>query len=86
MVTRFTKLPKHDNVLVGRDIAELFENGHVYEVRKILGEYIIRDLGLTALPEGNPHILPNAQSSIEQIMTAPGATYLLTKEEAGRLL
>lgn len=82
MITRIMKLPKHDNVLIGRDLAEIFENGHVYEIKKFLGEYVIVDLGETGLPEGNPHETPHAQSSIEQIMVGPGSTYLLTKKEA----
>ena len=74
MVTRITKLPEHDNVLVGRDLAEIFEAGYVYDFREILGEIIIKKLGKSSIVE-----TPVSYGTVERIMTS--SHYLLTKEE-----
>lgn len=77
MITRIVKLPKHDNVLIGRDLAELFTAGHVYEIKKYFGEYVITDIGETALPE-DAGSSPNVHSRVDDIML--NGTYCLTKE------
>lgn len=80
-MTRIVKLPKHDNVLIGRDLAGIFENGHVYSVKKFLGEIVITDLGVSALPKENNY-WPNVNSTIEEIMcsTSPCMVYFTQKE------
>lgn len=76
MITRITKLPEHNNVLVGRDLGGVFEAGYVYDFREIQGEIIIKKLGKSSIVE-----TPVSYGTIERIMTA--STYLLTKEEVG---
>ena len=49
METRIVKLPKHDSVLIGRDLGDVFEPGRVYGVRKFFGEIVIVDLGESVL-------------------------------------
>ena len=73
-MTRITKLPEHDNVLVGRDLGGVFEAGYVYDFREILGEIIIKKLGKSSIVE-----TPVSYGTIEVIMTS--SYYLLTKEE-----
>ena len=45
MITRITKLDGFSDVLMGRDLAGIFEEGHVYSAVKILDQIIITDLG-----------------------------------------
>ena len=78
MITRITKLPNHVNVLVGRDLAEIFKPGHVYEFKEIMGEIIVMDRGESALSD-DKHDYPNVNSRIEEIMC--NSSYLFTKEE-----
>lgn len=79
MITRIVKLPYHDNVLVGRDLANNFDSGHVYNVRKVLGEFLIEDLGESSLCEKTNNNYPNPYSKAEDIMCS-GEIYF-TKEE-----
>jgi hypothetical protein len=44
-VTRLASLVGFGGVLLGRDVAEIFKEGHVYDIKKILGEIIVTDLG-----------------------------------------
>jgi hypothetical protein len=50
-VTRLASLKDFGGLLLGRDIAEIFKEGHVYEVREIMGEILVRDLGEHAICE-----------------------------------
>lgn len=75
MLTRFCKLPIHDNVLVGRDLNNIFKNGHIYEVYEFVGEIVIKDLGKTSLPKMGSGSFPNEFSGIEDIMC--GSSYLI---------
>lgn len=79
MITRIVKLPYHDNVLIGRDLAEIFEPGHVYEIRRVLGEFLIEDKGESSLLENTKEDYSNPYASIETIMSS-GKVYF-TKEE-----
>ena len=79
METRIVKLPKHDSVLIGRDLGEIFEPGHVYGVRKFFGEIVIVDLGESALAKGGTGNFPNENSGIESIFK--GSYVFLTTEE-----
>ncbi len=45
MITRITKLDGFSDVLMDRDLAKVFEEGHVYSAVKILDQIIITDLG-----------------------------------------
>lgn len=51
MITRITKLDGFSDVLIGRDLAGIFEEGHVYSAVKILDQIIITDLGKHAKTE-----------------------------------
>lgn len=53
-VTRFAVLKGFNGVIMGRDLAGIFKNGHVYDVQEICGVFIINDLGEHALvqPDG----------------------------------
>lgn len=76
-VTRFTKLPKHDNIIVGRDLDKIFENGKVYGIRKFGDEYVITCLGDSAIAADGTW--PNHNSKVSEIMTT--GRYLWTTEE-----
>lgn len=78
MITRIVKLPNHDNVLIGRDLGELFKNGHVYQVNQYFDTYLIVDMGETALSDHREDF-PNINSQISDIML--DGIYCLTKEE-----
>ena len=51
MITRITKLDGFSDILMGRDLAKVFEEGHVYSAVKILDQIIITDLGKHAKME-----------------------------------
>lgn len=48
MVTRIVKLNNHHNVIVGQDLSGIFEDGMVYDVRKVMGEFIFTPVGKSA--------------------------------------
>ena len=48
MVTRIVKLYRQHNVLVGQDLAGIFEDGMVYNVTKVMGEIVITPIGKSA--------------------------------------
>ena len=48
MVTRIVKLDRHHDVIVGRDLSKIFEDEMVYDVRKVMDEYIITPIGKSA--------------------------------------
>ena len=81
MITRIVKLPKHDDVLIGRDLGKIFENGHVYEIKKFLGEILIKDIGETALGKSGSGDWPTEDSEIDQIMMGKPAKVYFTEEE-----
>ena len=82
MITRIAKLPLHNNVIIGRDLAEIFKPGMVYRVEELMGEIVISPLGEMALSKDVGEY-PNVHGSIESIMTT--GAYLTTIEEAMRL-
>ena len=49
MITRIAKVKASKDIIAGRDLAGIFEDGHVYSVTKIMGEIIVKDLGEPAL-------------------------------------
>ena len=79
MLTRIVKLPYHDNVLVGRDLNNLFKNGHVYEIKEVMGEIIIKDVGESSLVNKTVDDYPNPSSKLESIMCS-GNIYFTEKE------
>ena len=81
MITRIVKLPKHDDVLIGRDLGKIFENGHVYEIKKFLGEILIKDIGESALGKCGSGDWPTEDSEIDQIMIGKPAKVYFTTEE-----
>ena len=40
-LTRIMKLPLHDNVLVGRDLDQIFDPGKVYAIREFGGSLLL---------------------------------------------
>lgn len=74
--TRIVSLPKHDNVICGRDLGEILEKGMVYEIKEFLGEIIVEKIGKSALAKNG---CPSENSQIQMIMTQ--SSYLLTEEE-----
>ena len=81
MITRIVKLPKHDDVLIGRDLGKIFENGHVYEIKRFLGEILIKDIGESALGKSGSGDWPTEDSEIDQIMMGKPAKVYFTEEE-----
>lgn len=51
MITRLSKLNGFKQILAGRDLANVFEDGHVYEFIKVDGMIIAKDLGEHAMIE-----------------------------------
>ena len=51
MLTRIVKLKDRHNILMGRDLNNIFKDGHVYDVTECMGEIMITDLGEHALME-----------------------------------
>ncbi len=70
-ITRISKIRGFNNLLGGRDLAEIFKDGHVYSFTNIAGEIMVKDLG--------EHADINQGSTFPTIMM--NGTYLLTKEE-----
>ena len=75
-ITRISKLKGFDSILVGRDFAEVFKDGHVYDVMEIADTIIIKDLGEHALMH------QHNGSTFNTIMM--NGTCYLTKEEKER--
>lgn len=72
-VTRLAVLKGFDQVILGRDMADILKNGHVYEITEILGVLMIRDLG--------EHALMERQSGHDINGHALKGVHCLTKEE-----
>jgi hypothetical protein len=78
MITRIAKLKGFNNIIAGRDLANIFKEGHVYSVTEIMGEIMIKDLGEHAL------IKNHEGHTFAQIMM--NGSYCMTKEEKQRQL
>lgn len=76
MIARIVKIKGFGKIVAGADVGNIFEDGHVYEATKIMGEIIIRDLGEHAHAEG---LVPIGRHKFSTIML--DGTYCLTKEE-----
>lgn len=72
-VTRLTKLKGYNNVLAGRDLANVLKEGHVYSITEVLGVIMINDLGEHAVNEDYKG------AGLAHLMTT--GTHCLTKEE-----
>ncbi len=81
-VTRIVKLYKHHDVIVGQDLAKIFEDGMVYEVAEIMGEFIIRPIGKSAHMMVAKERFPsfNSDPRTKSQILMDGTTYI-TKEE-----
>jgi hypothetical protein len=77
------KLPLHDNVLVGRDLDQIFDPGKVYAIQEFGGEFVITCLGESALPingiDPERGGYPNQHSQIGEIMQ--DSRYMMTLDE-----
>jgi len=76
-ITRFSVLPDERRVLMGRDLAELFEAGYVYEAIDVLDTIVIRKLDKYALPSKGAY--PNENSDNNRIMYS--GLHLITLKE-----
>lgn len=76
MITRLTKLKGFDNLLAGRDLANVFEEGCVYDVIKIADTIIVKKRG--------EHALKNNYSYDRFSDIMMEGSYCLTKEEYER--
>ena len=45
MITRIVRLKGYRNILMGRDLANLLTDGHVYQLHNVEGVIIMMDLG-----------------------------------------
>lgn len=80
--TRIVKLYEHHNVIVGQDLSKIFEDGMVYDVKKVLNEFIITPIGKSAHMLVARERFPNWKSDPRkksQILM-DGTTYI-TEEE-----
>lgn len=90
IMTRVTKLPLHDNVLVGRDLDHIFKPGKVYAIQSFFDgdEFVITCLGDSALPvaanDPDRPGFPNQHSRVEDIMR--DGRYMLTIQEHEALI
>jgi hypothetical protein len=78
MITRITKLKGFNNIIAGRDLLNIFKEGHVYSVTEIMGEIMLKDLGEHAVME-------RYEGSGFQAIMMEGS-YCMTKEEKKRQL
>ncbi|HEY3525276.1 MAG TPA: hypothetical protein VGK47_03695 [Nitrososphaeraceae archaeon] len=53
--TRIAKLKGFDNLILGRDLSDIFKEGHIYAFREILGQIVVDDLGEYADTD-QPHL------------------------------
>lgn len=63
-VCRIAKVDGRDNLLLGRDFADIFKEGHVYQVIDQFGMIVFKDLGKHAKSEdfdykSNSYLLMN---------------------------
>ena len=77
MVTRIAKLKGYDNVVVGKCLDGVLEDGHVYSVRKVCGEIIITDLG--------EHFMKDGFGGVSLTVLLKDGSHLYTKEEGLKL-
>lgn len=78
ILTRIVKLPRHNSVLVGRDLDNVFKPNMVYSVRKYLGEIVLSELGEGKLSE-DIRDSPNVFSDVKDIIK--DSRYLLVEGE-----
>ena len=76
MKTRFSVLPDERRVLIGIDKDNIFEEGVVYGVVKILDQITLKPLGRWAMKDKG---YPSKHSTIQAI--AYNGLHLVTKEE-----
>lgn len=50
-ICRITSLRGFNGIIVGRDLGNVLKEGHVYSVREVMDEIIIKDLGEHAYAE-----------------------------------
>lgn len=82
-ITRLAVINDERKLLLGIDKDEIFMPGHVYEVKKLLGEIIIKDIGKYALPYENKHRGATENSDASQQVYS--GLHLLTEEEYQKL-
>jgi len=76
MITRISKIKGYNNILGGRDLANIFKDGHVYQLSKIMGEIVVKDLGVHANRKG---LTVDRGHKFSTIML--DGSYLLTEKE-----
>lgn len=75
--TRIARLKEYHNIIGGRDLDNILKDGHVYSVKEVAGEIILRDLG--------EHAQMEDYGAIHWQRVISDGIYLLTKEEAKNL-
>jgi hypothetical protein len=83
-MTRFSVLKDERNLIIGRDLSNVFEKGMVYEVVKILDEIIIRPVGKYVLPKKVNEELDVCEGNEISTVISSGLS-LITKEEFSKL-
>ena len=69
--TRIAKIKNFESLILGRDLDNIFDEGHVYSIEKIIGQIIVKDLG--------KHVFQKVEEA--GIILQKG-TYLLTENES----
>jgi len=52
MVTRIARIKGFNKMVLGRDLANILKDGHVYSAQEVAGSIILHDLGEHAIPDG----------------------------------
>ena len=73
-ISRIARLKGFDRILAGRDLADIFKDGHVYSVVESVGVIMLTDLGEHAVKDKTI-----MNGTFEYVMM--DGTYLLTKPE-----
>lgn len=77
MITRFSILPDERRIILGRDLASVFEEGIVYEAHKVLDEIVLKPVGRYALPKEG--VYPCELSEVNAIVYS--GLHLITDKE-----
>jgi hypothetical protein len=74
------------HLILGLTHHEIFKPGHLYEMCEILGEYIIRDLGLSAATVNIPRYGPSWSNEVTTIVTNGGHLFTVNEFAMRRVL
>jgi len=83
-MTRFSVINDERNLMVGRDLSNVFEKGMVYEAIKIFDEIIIRPVGKYVLPKSVNEEIDICEGHEVSTVINSGLS-LITKEEFSKI-